>query len=398
MIPSLPLDAAMPIPVVRDADRGGSGRGGAEARVLPVLDAQADIRYHLAAARSVLNAPAATHMAFWSLNPYIGCAFGCAYCYARDTHRWAAERAAERAADAVLAAAPPDGGDGDDRGDERARAPHAGTPFGDAAPLPPWLAFERRVLVKRDAAALLRSALRPGRTAWRALVERGEPLAIGTATDPYQPAERRFRVTRAVLGVLAGLEGLRVGLITKSALVTRDADLLATIARRSRLAVHVSLITTDRDLARRIEPRAPTPAARLAAVRRLREAGVDVGVNCMPVLPGITDRPAALRALVAAVADAGATHLNACALRLRPAARRRYLPWLAEAFPELAARYRVAYAAGHQPGERYREGLRRTMRRLCAERGLPYGMPTDAIASMAEGRGPTGSPQLPLPL
>ena len=394
MIPSLPLDVGTPIPVARDADRPREREGGG-GRALPVLDAQADIRYHLASARSVLNAPAATHMVFWSLNPYIGCAFGCAYCYARDTHRWAAERAA----DAVFAAAPPDGGDGGDGGeDDRALVPHAGLPFGDATPLPPWLAFERRVLVKRDAAALLRAALRPGRTAWRALVERGEPLAIGTATDPYQPAERRFRVTRAVLGVLAGLEGLRVGLITKSALVTRDADLLATIARRSRLAVHVSLITTDRDLARRIEPRAPTPAARLAAVRRLREAGVDVGVNCMPVLPGITDRPAALRALVAAVADAGATHLNACALRLRPAARRRYLPWLAEAFPELAARYRVAYAAGHQPGERYREGLRRTMRRLCAERGLPYGMPTDAIASMAEGRGPTGSPQLPLPL
>ena len=342
------------------------------ARTLPVLDVQADIRYHAAAARSVLNAPAATGMAFWSLNPYIGCAFGCAYCYARDTHRYTVERTAGRL----------------DRG----------TPFGDAEPLPPWLAFERRVLVKRDAAALLRRALHPGHAAYRAIVEAGEPLAIGTATDPYQPAERRFQVTRAVLTVLAGFEGLRVGLITKSALVTRDVDLLAAIARRSRLAVHVSLITTDRELARRIEPRAPTPAARLSAVRRLRLAGVDVGVNCMPVLPGITDGTPALRALVAAVADAGATHLNACALRLRAAARRRYLPWLAEAFPELAARYRAAYAAGHQPGTRYRDGLRRTMRRLCAERGLPYGMPADAMAELAAGRGPTGSPQLALPL
>jgi DNA repair photolyase len=349
-----------------------------QARALPVLDVQADIRYHAAAARSVLNAPAATGMDFWSLNPYVGCAFGCAYCYARDAHRWAVERAAGSGA--------------------RGTASGAGLPFGDAEALPPWLAFERRVLVKRDAAALLRLALRPGRVAHRAIVEAGEPLAIGTATDPYQPAERRFRVTRAVLAVLAGFEGLRVGLITKSALVTRDADLLAAIARRSRLSVHVSLITTDRDLARRIEPRAPTPAARLSAVRRLRLAGVDVGVNCMPVLPGITDAPAALRALVAAVADAGATHLNACALRLRAAARRRYLPWLAEAFPELAGRYRVAYAAGHQPGARYREGLRRTMRRLCAERGLPYGAPADAMAGLAASRGPAGSPQLTLPL
>jgi len=366
---NLPLPLP-PLPEVRDVRA---------ARVLPTLDVQADIRYHAAAARSVLNAPAATGMAFWSLNPYVGCAFGCAYCYARDAHRWAVERTA--------AAGTRDGG-----------ARDAGLPFGDAEPLPPWLAFERRILVKRDAAALLRLALQPGRAAWRAIVEAGEPLAIGTATDPYQPAERRFRVTRAVLTVLAGFEGLRVGLITKSALVTRDADLLATIARRSRLSVHVSLITTDRDLARRIEPRAPTPAARLSAVRRLRLAGVDVGVNCMPVLPGITDGPAALRALVAAVADAGATHLNACALRLRAAARRRYLPWLAEAFPELAGRYRAAYAAGHQPGVRYREGLRRTMRRLCAERGLPYGMPSDAMAGLAASRGPAGSPQLTLPL
>jgi DNA repair photolyase len=105
----------------------------------------------------------------------------------------------------------------------------------------------------------------------------------------------------------------------------------------------------------------------------------------MPVLPGITDRPALLRALVAAVADAGATHLNACALRLRSAARRRYLPWLAGAFPELAGRYRVAYARGHQPGARYREGLRTVLRRLCEEHGLAYGARPDADEA-PEGR------------
>ncbi|HEY0969683.1 MAG TPA: radical SAM protein [Gemmatimonadales bacterium] len=321
------------------------------ARALPVLAEQADISYHEAAARSVLNAPAATGMPFWSLNPYVGCAFGCAYCYARYAHRYTMERASDATGE---------------RGDDA-------TPFGGGDALPPWLAFERRILVKRDAAALLERALRPGSRAWRAIVERGEPLAIGTATDPYQPAERRFRVTRAVLGVLARLEGLRVGIITKSALVTRDAGLLGEIARRSRLTVNVSLITTDRDLARRIEPRAPTPEARLRAVRRLRDAGVDVGVNCMPVLPGITDGPAALDALVAAVGEAGATHLNACALRLRSTARQRYLPWLAETFPLLASRYRAAYAVSHQPGERYRARLRALLVRLCADHGVTYG-------------------------
>lgn len=317
------------------------------ARALPTLDVQADVRYHAAAARSVLNGPSATGMGFWSINPFVGCAFGCAYCYARDTHRWTAQRVAEGA------------GDGD--------------PFGDAVPLPPWLAFERRILVKRDAGALLRAALRPGTAAHRAIVGRGEPVAIGTATDPYQPAERRFGVTRAILEALAEHDGLQVGLITKSALVTRDAALLARIAERSRLSVHVSLISTDRELARRIEPRAPTPEARLRAVRRLRDAGVDVAVNCMPVLPGITDRPAQLRALVGAVADAGATALHACALRLRAPSRRRYLPWLAAEFPALAERYRLAYAHGHQPGDAYRDALRERIAALCAERGLPFG-------------------------
>ena len=330
------------------------------ARALPVLDEQADIRYHEAAARSVLNAPAATGMPFWSLNPYVGCAFGCAYCYARYAHRYTMQRAS----DAALVQR---------AGDATADAPPGGAPFTDDDALPPWLAFERRILVKRDAAALLERALRPGSRAWRAIVERGEPVAIGTATDPYQPAERRFRVTRAVLGVLARFEGLRIGIITKSALVTRDAELLGEIARRSRLTVNVSLITTDRDLARLIEPRAPTPEARLRAVRRLRDAGVDVGVNCMPVLPGITDGPAALDALVAAVGEAGATHLNACALRLRSTARQRYLPWLAETFPRLAPRYRAAYAASHQPGDGYRARLRALLVRLCAAHGVTYG-------------------------
>ncbi|HEU4631917.1 MAG TPA: radical SAM protein [Gemmatimonadaceae bacterium] len=341
-------------------------------RVLPTLDVQADIRYLAATARSMVNPPAATGMPFWSINPYVGCAFGCAYCYARYTHRYVMERAAHAGAlDADM------------------------LPSGDAA-LPPWLAFERRILVKQEAAALLRRALRPGRPAWRAIVERGEPVAIGTATDPYQPAERRFGITRALLGVLAEHVGLRIGLITKSALVTRDAALLGAIARRSRLAVHVSLVTVDRELARRIEPRAPTPEARLRAVRRLREAGVDVGVNCMPVLPGITDRPAQLRALVRAVAEAGATHLDACALRLRSSARQRYLPWLAEAFPELAARYRAAYASSHQPGERYRQGLRRTMTRLCAEHELPFGAWRDEDALREAGREMREAGRLPV--
>ena len=161
----------------------------------------------------------------------------------------------------------------------------------DGTPLPPWLAFERRILVKREAPALLRRALAGRSARVQRLLSGEEALVVGTATDPYQPAERRFRVTRGVLEVLAEHPGLRVVIITKSPLVARDVDVLARIARHSSLSVHVSLITLDRALARRVEPRAPTPESRLRAVAQLAAAGVDVGINCMPVLPGITDRP-----------------------------------------------------------------------------------------------------------
>jgi DNA repair photolyase len=134
--------------------------------------------------------------------------------------------------------------------------------------------------------------------------------------------------------------------------------------------VHVSLITLDRALARRIEPRAPTPESRLRAVRRLAEAGIDVGVNVMPVLPGITDDPHGLEALVREVAHAGARHLAAGALRLQPAARDRYLPWVHDAFPDLAARYRSTYARSPHAGERYRDGLRERVATLCERYGI----------------------------
>jgi DNA repair photolyase len=319
-------------------------------RALPVVDGplatQKDIVYREVAARSVLNPPESTGIGCWSLNPYVGCAFGCAYCYARYAHRYATERAGAR----------PDG--------------PAEDPAADDAPLPPWLAFERRVMVKRDAPALVRRALASRGARYRRLLSGEQALIVGTATDPYQPAERRFRVTRGVLEALAEHAGLRVVIITKSPLVARDVDVLARIAAHATLSVHVSLITLDRALARRIEPRSPTPEARLRAVAQLAAAGVDVGINCMPVLPGITDRPRDLAALVRRAAEAGASHVAAGALRLQPAARDRYLPWLAEEFPALAARYRATYARGHYAGDAYRQGLHDYVTRLCERHGL----------------------------
>lgn len=295
---------------------------------------QADLQYHASPVRSIFNPPSATGMGFWSINPYVGCAFGCAYCYARDTHRWQLERA----------------------GTDGARV---------AESLPSWLAFERRILVKQNAAERVREALRTTR-APRA----GESLVIGTATDPYQPAERHLGITRSVLDALGEARGFRITIITKSPLVTRDVDLLARLSVRNRLTVHISLITLDRELARRVEPRAPTPESRLRAVRRLTDAGIDVGVNCMPVLPGITDGPQALAALVQRVAESGATHLAAASLRLRATAKRRYLMLMRESFPELTTRYQSAYSDGPHINEAYKAGLSRYMHALCDKHGL----------------------------
>lgn len=313
-------------------------------RVLPVIGEQGDIQYRASRAKSVLNPPESTGMGYWSLNPYVGCAFGCAYCYARYAHRYALERASSsRDADSALIA--------------------------DATAMPAWLAFERRIMVKENAADVLRKALRQGGEKHLRLVD-GEELVIGTATDPYQPAERKYRVTRDVLQVLSEHARLRISLITKSPLVTRDADLLLRIARYSRISVHISLITVDRNLARRLEPRSPTPDSRLRALARLREAGVDVGIFCMPVLPGITDRPEDLDRLVRAAADAGATHFVAGSLRLRSTARERYLPVIASEFPLLLDRYRHVYRSSHEMPRRYRDGLRRFVADLCKRYGV----------------------------
>jgi len=239
----------------------------------------------------------------------------------------------------------------------------------DAEVMPFWLAFERRIFVKRNAPELLARTLREGGDRYLPLVQ-GEGILIGSATDPYQPAERSYRLTRRILEVLAEHPGLRLTIITKSPLITRDIDVLRRIVRHSRLSVHISLITLDRELARRIEPRAPTPDARLRAMRRLRQAGIDVGVNCMPVLPGITDMPEGLEALVKRVAEMGVRHMATGALRLNGTARLRYFPFITQHFPDLAARYHNTYAHSWNIGDRYRSRLAEYMSELYERYGL----------------------------
>ncbi|HEY7479763.1 MAG TPA: radical SAM protein, partial [Gemmatimonadales bacterium] len=282
------------------------GSAAGPSRELTVLDQrERGTRFLSIGARTVLNSPASTHMGFWSINPYVGCEFGCTYCYARDTHRYALERAEDRT---------------------RGKAWPEPSEVAADQRLPPWLAFEKQILVKTDIAQRLARTLDPAKLG-------GDCLVIGTATDPYQPAERRYRLTRSILEVLAGYHGLRVEIISKSPLVTRDIDVLQRLSHRNEISVNVSLATLDPRLARRLELRSPIPSARIRGLQRLSAAGVDAGLLIAPIVPGITDDREGLRRLMAAAKEAGARYVIGSALRLGPAARHRFLPHLAGEFP-----------------------------------------------------------------
>ncbi len=333
---------------------------------LPLLDERLrGTKFVTLQPRSVLNSPEQTGMDFWSLNPYVGCEFGCTYCYARYAHRFVVQRAhdAGKLSDAALA---------------EFRGQHG------------WEAFEQRIFVKRQILSVLESDLR--RFFRRVRQRPRDTIVIGTATDPYQPAERRFRLTRAVLARLAQCEGLSIGLITKSSLVARDADLFAQIQRHNDLEVHVSLITLDVALIRALEARSPMPAVRLRALQRLTDAGVNAGLIVAPVLPGITDDVPRLEALFRAARAAGARFLTASPLRLYPGIRDRFLPVLDEHFPQLANRYRQAYGSrGAAPGA-YARALARRVRRLQAK----YGFPVRGMQDRYEKRRPRLQEELPL--
>ena len=286
-------------------------------------------RFLALSVRSVLNTAAATGMGFWSINPYVGCQFGCTYCYARDTHRYAMERSGAA-----------------------------------VEPMPAWEAFERRILVKTGVAEVLARTLDPARLG-------GHSLVIGTATDPYQPAERRFRLTRRVLEVLLQYRGLALGIITKSPLVTRDLELLRRLAERHEVTVNISLATLDRRLARRLELRSPAPRARIRALGRLTAAGVHAGLLVAPILPGITDGRAQLDRLLGAAKEAGARYVVGSALRLGPAARHRFLPVLAREFPALADRYERHYARSEGASPAYQRALAHRLHELQRRHGFP---------------------------
>lgn len=278
----------------------------------PHLAAKRKVEYFSLLSQTVLNRCTSPRMPFlWTINPYRGCEFGCKYCYARYTHEYLGmEDPAE---------------------------------------------FEEKIYAKEQAGAVLRKELSE---------DPGGAIAIGTATDPYQPAERLFGVTRGILETLAEFRGLRVSLTTKSDLVLRDLDLLRTIAEANAVQVNVTITTLRADLARCLEVRAPRPDLRLAAVAALARAGIPAAVFAMPVLPGITDDPANLESVAKAAAQAGASYFAVNVLFLMPSAQKAFFPFLEEQFPELVENYRRWYAHSAYLRGRYVERIHELARRL----------------------------------
>src|SRR5205814_5969541 len=227
-----------------------------------------------------------------------------------------------------------------------------------------WEAFEKRVFVKEQLLVALERDLRRYFRSFGPTDRPPAPIVIGTATDPYQPAERRFRLTRRILERLARCEGLNIGIITKSPLIARDTDVLRRIHERSDLEVHISLTTVDVALIRQVEARSPMPAVRLRALKRLADAGVRVGLIVAPVLPGVTDDLPHLEALFSAARAAGARFVHAGPLRLYAGIRDRFLPVIETHFPELAARYARAYARNASAPREYAQALERRVQRL----------------------------------
>lgn len=286
------------------------------------LEAKRRVEYRELTTRSFLSKCDSPRVPFrWMINPYRGCEFGCQYCYARYTHEFMELREPED--------------------------------------------FERKIFVKHFEERAFRAEL--------LRIPVGESIAIGTATDPYQPAERRFGLTRSILETFAQSSGFRIGLITKSDLIARDIGLFQEIAKRHYLTLVITITTLDRDLARRLEPLAPRPDLRVATVRKLASAGLRVVVNLAPILPLLNDADPSIDAVAKASARAGAAGLNGNVVFLKDCAKKVLFPFLEAQYPQLVRRYherfdRDAFLRGGYP-DMIRERVRRVRKRYGLEGG-----------------------------
>lgn len=319
LFPNVPHHRDKPtasLPPKLAADLVGIARLAADS---PRADVKRGTEYFLLPVRSILNHCDSKRVPFpWTINPYRGCEFGCRYCYARYTHEFMELNGSD---------------------------------------------FERKIYAKANAGAIVSRDLAEKHVA-------SEHICIGSATDPYQPAEREFGVTRAVLERLAERQGLSVSITTKSDQVVRDIDILKRISARSSLTINVTIVTLRTRLARMLEPRAPRPDLRFAAVRKLRDAGIAAGVFMMPVLPGLTDSDSHFERMAYAAKDADAQWFAAAALFLMPSAAKEFLPFIEEQFPRLAKRYSEFYSRAAYPPDVYRREVSERLARVRAKYGL----------------------------
>ena len=283
-----------------------------------LLETKRSVEYHELPTRRLLNRTTERMPFEWTINPYRGCEFGCKYCYARYTHEF--------------------------------------------MELDPERAFEEEIYAKQFTATGLKQELaRIGRKDW---------IAIGTATDPYQPAERRFGLTRRILEVFAAGGGRRLSVTTKSDLVARDLDLFAAIARGNMFHVNMTVTTVDEGLARLLEPRAPRPALRLEALKKLSAAGIESGVFPNPIMPLLTDSEDSLDAVAQAAKSVGATFMGGGLLFLKPCSSRVFLPFLEQHFPKLIPEYQKRFGrAAFLRGE-YADTVKQRVRRVRERHGL----------------------------
>jgi len=296
------------------------------------LEQKRRVEYFRMEARSLLNRCSSAQMPFqWTVNPYRGCEFGCQYCYARSTHEFLELR------------------EPDD--------------------------FERRIYAKDFPAEAFREELRK--------VGAREAIAIGTATDPYQPAERRYGLTREILRVFARLRGFRLSITTKSDLIGRDAELLGDIATRNSVMVNMTVTTLDAGLAREVEPYAPRPDLRLVAVCRLAAAGVNTGVFASPVMPFLNDTVESIMNVARAAREAGAVRFGGRPLYLQAMPREVFFAYLAERHPGLVGRYRRLFVRGAYLDAATVEHQRALLKRAAATFGFPNSAPPPMEAQMS---------------